>query len=890
MVLNYFVFLKGLEFDVIIISAVRCYDELSKRREEHTELGFLGSPKLFNTAITRAKFNCIIIGEPVALCSFGACKALWKTVLAVCHHQGEFHYRLTFEEVMEISEKLRETLKEDHTVAKQYMQQVHEMENNLYKRPQRQCLHSKTKETNLNAEAVQISTNALTDGEYSNMSSFQSQPLQVELPDAAEDLNGGFENAVSVSPTPTEMSYFSDISNVDDNHSSVHSVASNNVSKVNEKPETTFHPRNSTAKLDFEKATQDNRPISIDNIANQPASFTQIQYANQSLSHPPYLSNAPGSQSFRSTSMPSQPYPVNITNLPNFSSSTPSSVNLDDLKKIFAEVHLSDIFVSRVIYYGAYIAPQIESSASSFIRGKNDVMFEIQQLRENMWNYPADYIMEKCRNACLFFSSFMYQIDKILLQALPNFPENVFHADRARIMVLKRSLVDLKLNVESLLHKIRPFASSEDEISMKYWQTSASAMELKDRILFAIRQLDTWIQPILNQGFHTRLSSLMNFKLNFMADFTNALNANTKLLARSVFDTDSLRAGPQSYNDHNKDFGRDFYAEKPENTEVRQPPLDGEENAINEATDGKLLRNEIDANLINDSCSRKSNLKDHVNGDEDDDDKDERLVSELLQLTTEDPCQDVDGADDVASLIRKLRHFDNDIDEWFVNRETDPFVIEYIESFERYRAILQSSDNQTFLCSASANQANGDSNAISNQTARDLNKFDGIKRFNMKPPYQPYYQSKTGCFEGKISFEKSALFDNPVGIVLLGRRRICFPGLKALNRSMDGDHVLFVVVGKYGRYEKGQVTKVIERQVKSLLCKVSLNDRFLALPVDERGPPIITLNASETASSDNRYIVGSGIKTYLIKVIGWPINTRFPLGLIQREAQEHEEL
>lgn len=62
-------------------------------------LGFLSDCKLLNTAITRARYRLVVIGDPVALCSVGECRVCWKTVLSKCNSNGTFHYRLPFDTV-----------------------------------------------------------------------------------------------------------------------------------------------------------------------------------------------------------------------------------------------------------------------------------------------------------------------------------------------------------------------------------------------------------------------------------------------------------------------------------------------------------------------------------------------------------------------------------------------------------------------------------------------------------------------------------------------------------------------------------------------------------------------------------------------------------------------
>lgn len=73
---------------------------LSPGQHEGKDLGLLSNPKLLNTAITRAKFCLVVIGDPKALCSVGDCRVCWKTILSLCSENGTFHYRLPLTQVL----------------------------------------------------------------------------------------------------------------------------------------------------------------------------------------------------------------------------------------------------------------------------------------------------------------------------------------------------------------------------------------------------------------------------------------------------------------------------------------------------------------------------------------------------------------------------------------------------------------------------------------------------------------------------------------------------------------------------------------------------------------------------------------------------------------------
>lgn len=102
------IFALGLEFDVLFLSTVRTSRLLGPGQHEGKDLGFLSNPKLLNTAITRAKFCLIVVGDPVALCSAGDCRVCWKTILSMCSENGTFHYRVPLTQVLS-------SVREEHT-------------------------------------------------------------------------------------------------------------------------------------------------------------------------------------------------------------------------------------------------------------------------------------------------------------------------------------------------------------------------------------------------------------------------------------------------------------------------------------------------------------------------------------------------------------------------------------------------------------------------------------------------------------------------------------------------------------------------------------------------------------------------------------------------------
>ena len=78
-----------MEFRAVFISTVRTSDLKEKRscsefEDDDADLGFLSQPKMLNSAFTRAKSFLAVVGDPVALCTFGKCSRIWMEYLKQC--------------------------------------------------------------------------------------------------------------------------------------------------------------------------------------------------------------------------------------------------------------------------------------------------------------------------------------------------------------------------------------------------------------------------------------------------------------------------------------------------------------------------------------------------------------------------------------------------------------------------------------------------------------------------------------------------------------------------------------------------------------------------------------------------------------------------------------
>lgn len=69
---------QGKQFRAVFLSTVRTFRPwvriLPEAVGNEVDLGFFSSPKLLNTALTRAQSLVAVVGDPVSLCSVGKCR------------------------------------------------------------------------------------------------------------------------------------------------------------------------------------------------------------------------------------------------------------------------------------------------------------------------------------------------------------------------------------------------------------------------------------------------------------------------------------------------------------------------------------------------------------------------------------------------------------------------------------------------------------------------------------------------------------------------------------------------------------------------------------------------------------------------------------------------
>ncbi|KAM9296553.1 3'-5' exoribonuclease HELZ2 [Gastrophryne carolinensis] len=80
----------GQEFHVIILSTVRSIDSLPAYPPSSStfSLDFFCDPRVLNTILTRARAQVFVVGDVVALCSFGSCSRIWRNYLRECVEVG----------------------------------------------------------------------------------------------------------------------------------------------------------------------------------------------------------------------------------------------------------------------------------------------------------------------------------------------------------------------------------------------------------------------------------------------------------------------------------------------------------------------------------------------------------------------------------------------------------------------------------------------------------------------------------------------------------------------------------------------------------------------------------------------------------------------------------
>ncbi|CAL8138318.1 unnamed protein product [Orchesella dallaii] len=90
---------QGKQFRAVFLSTVRSFRPwvriLPEAVGNEVDLGFFSSPKLLNTALTRAQSLVAVVGDPVSLCSVGKCRRIWEDYIRIAHENKSL-FGITF--------------------------------------------------------------------------------------------------------------------------------------------------------------------------------------------------------------------------------------------------------------------------------------------------------------------------------------------------------------------------------------------------------------------------------------------------------------------------------------------------------------------------------------------------------------------------------------------------------------------------------------------------------------------------------------------------------------------------------------------------------------------------------------------------------------------------
>ncbi|XP_064477972.1 probable helicase with zinc finger domain isoform X2 [Ornithodoros turicata] len=92
---------QGKEFRVVMLTTVRTRATCQQHQDASPvdlNFGFLSDSKLLNTAITRAQSLVVVVGDPITLCSIGACRKHWEKLIRACRQLGSL-YNMTWEDI-----------------------------------------------------------------------------------------------------------------------------------------------------------------------------------------------------------------------------------------------------------------------------------------------------------------------------------------------------------------------------------------------------------------------------------------------------------------------------------------------------------------------------------------------------------------------------------------------------------------------------------------------------------------------------------------------------------------------------------------------------------------------------------------------------------------------
>lgn len=96
-----FFFPIGREFRVVIINTVHTCNSVNHVSSSNLE--YFNNARVLNTIITRAQSQVIVVGDAVALCSYGQCSKIWKSFIKKCIEKKSITpENLTLEEIKQV--------------------------------------------------------------------------------------------------------------------------------------------------------------------------------------------------------------------------------------------------------------------------------------------------------------------------------------------------------------------------------------------------------------------------------------------------------------------------------------------------------------------------------------------------------------------------------------------------------------------------------------------------------------------------------------------------------------------------------------------------------------------------------------------------------------------
>ena len=975
---SFFLFL-GLEFDVIIISTVRSYNETTIYEAHNgTDLGFLTNPKLLNTAMTRAKYMCIFIGEPVGLCSIGESKPCWKAILATCQDKGTFHYRLPFDRVVQMVEGLKQVSEKDEdticgfqsTTSRETLssRNVEKNEAPAKSKAGRNCVttgnssklklpdnESKPSDVSkLDDKSAEIRIYSGSSASKSSNQSFEvkghgeyfksprsqatsqigiCRPIPKTTPIREESRTPSMQNPEAVgtdgcmtnSAPITILSASTMERQLTDTTTSQHASAVLQTGLVGPYPVMQHTPSAQFAAFPApsEVAYLSGRPFRMAPIAVHPLVFhgprrshhgMRMMGARPTMPWPWQRQTVPGVQpaQFHASNCPIFPESNDANTFPPYQHSsiyghrhiphftTPlfsykvqtHSQSISHIPRFFAP-HLpylssSEIRPPPVHFHGRIFGARIPTVYPGFYHRFR--LYNSESVVSTSENILSSMIL-KAGVRIRFMSSFFYFSLESMSDAYLDCPS------------LQADIEEVRFEYDSLVKNCNKYdkAYAEQKVADLFYRSGDLTQQMEVRLTtFLTSQYsaghDITSQTQVYESLSRMLSELrVNLEhrlFQFQEDGTithsiDSILSSQNPVALKILEmqhyisslSQQLRSCRSSLTAEN--FSSHFF--------LVQPTLDfiSKEIEICMAEISSVCGEEEPSDSSQSACRTLTNnesITDELHPysvPEESEERDESFdigFSDLIALTEESTPDVVEQkSGEIIDRIRELRLSDEDVDQWFVNRQNDPFVQEYITAFERRLAGRLPSP-------------------ILGEPAGDK----CLSLYRIYPSYTPYVnladiggQSRETLVEGTIYYETNKHVDEPHGVVLLADNiKLHFYGLRNCNRALMGDKVL----AKFTAYNPlsepcGKVLTVMERGRWSTLCRPSSLDEKLMFPHDNKGPPILVLPLPKIAHDAEHRSLGPPSdsvpnEAFIVKIMGWPVEMKYPIGVIEKKLAD----